>query len=184
MRERTPGTSKSLAGTLLLAHPSLRDANFRRTVVLMTADAAEGAMGVILNRPAQKRLGELGGDFALGPLASVPIFKGGPVQTEQLILAAWQVQEQGFQLHLGLDPEKAVALLAEEGIHLRAFFGYAGWSAGQLKNELKHQSWVRAEAPKDLFALPGEANLWRDVLGREGSEWRLLADEPEEPGMN
>ena len=58
-------------------------------------------MGVVLNRPLDKRLGELGGDFALGPLAGVPLFKGGPVQTEQLILAAWQAQPEGFQLHLG-----------------------------------------------------------------------------------
>ncbi len=184
MRERTQGQKKSLAGSLLLAHPSLRDANFRRTVVLMTADAPEGAMGVVLNRPAYKRLGELGGDFALGPLAGVPIFRGGPVQTEQLILAAWQVREQGFQLHLGLDPERAGGLLAESGVHLRAFLGYAGWTAGQLKNEIKRQSWVLAEAPLDLFAQPGDASLWRNVLAREGGEWRLLADELEETGMN
>jgi len=184
MRERTQGTSKSLAGSLLLAHPALRDANFRRTVVLMTADAEEGAMGVVLNRPLDKRLGELGGDFALGPLASVPIFRGGPVKGDQLILAAWQTQPHGFQLHLGLDPERAGGLLTEDGVHLRAFFGYAGWGAGQLKNELKHKSWIVVDAPTDLFAQPGDASLWRNSLSREGPDWRLLAEEPDEPGTN
>lgn len=185
MRERIHGPkATSLAGSLLLAHPALRDANFRRTVVLMTADGAEGAMGVVLNRPLYKKMGELGGDFALGPLASTPLFKGGPVQTEQLILAAWQIQSHGFQLHLGIDPEKAGSLLGDDTTHVRAFFGYAGWSAGQLKNELKQNTWIIAEPPSDLFTQPGDLSLWRNVLREKGAEWRLLADEPDDPDYN
>ena len=79
MRERRKISRDTLAGTLLLAHPSMRDPNFRRSVVLMSAHNAEGAMGVVLNRPLHKRLGELSGEFALGPLASVP-----------LVLSAWR----------------------------------------------------------------------------------------------
>jgi hypothetical protein len=39
-------------------------------------------------------------------------------------------------------------------------------------------------APRDLFSLPMDASLWRTLLAREGAEWRLLADEPEETGQN
>ena len=177
MRERPEGIEKSLAGSLLLAHPSMRDPHFRRTVVLLTADGEESSSGVVLNRPLEKRLGDLGGEFALGPLAEVPLFSGGPVQTDQLILAAWQSRPHGFQLHLGVDPDKAGAFLKEEGIHVRAFFGYAGWTGGQLRNELKHHTWVVAEAPTDLFSLPGDLSLWRNLLSREGAQWRLLASE-------
>ena len=67
MRERTQSTRESLAGSLLLAHPVLRDPNFRRTAVLMSTHGPEGAMGVVLNRPLGKRLGELKVDFSLGP---------------------------------------------------------------------------------------------------------------------
>src|ERR1041385_4734972 len=104
MRERRKVTKDTLAGSLLLAHPAMRDPNFRHSVVLMSAHNAEGAMGVVLNRPLGKRLGELSGDFALGPLAGVPLFKGGPVQTDQLVLVAWQVHPEGFRLHFGVDP--------------------------------------------------------------------------------
>src|SRR6266496_1470471 len=110
MQERRKEQKESLAGSLLLAHPSLRDPNFRRCVVLMSAHNAEGAMGVVLNRPLGKRLGEVSGDFALGPLASVPLFAGGPVQTEQLVLAAWQIRDDGFRLHFGVEPDKALQL--------------------------------------------------------------------------
>src|SRR3954469_11144112 len=100
MRERGKTTKpKSLAGSLLLAHPSLRDPNFRRTVILMSVHNPEGAMGVVLNRPTSRRLGEINDEFSVGPLASVPVFEGGPVETEQVILAAWQAHEDGFKLY-------------------------------------------------------------------------------------
>ena len=56
MRERIASKGQSLAGSLLLAHPVLRDPNFRRTAVLMSTHGPEGAMGVVLNRPLGKRL--------------------------------------------------------------------------------------------------------------------------------
>ncbi len=185
MRDASDAPHPSLAGSLLLAHPAMPDGHFRRTVVLLTAHNGDGALGVVLNRPLGQRLGLWGaGDFALGPLADVPLFQGGPVQTEQLIFAAWRPNLQGFRLHFGVDTEKAVQLLAEDGIQLRAFLGYSGWSAGQLENELQQNTWVVAAAPSDLFTRPPDQSLWRAVLGREGAEWRLLAEEPDDPEQN
>ena len=184
MRERRRTSKETLAGSLLLAHPAMRDPNFRRSVILMSVHNAEGAMGVVLNRPLGKRLGELSGDFALGPLAGVPLFSGGPVQAEQLVLAAWQTRVDGFRLHFGIEPDKALQLLAEEGTHVRGFLGYSGWSAGQLENEMKLRTWVVADVPEDLLTHSQDESLWRTVLGREGAEWRLLADEPEHPEEN
>ena len=184
MRERRKISRDTLAGSLLLAHPAMKDPNFRRSVVLMSAHNAEGAMGVVLNRPMGKRLGELSGDFALGPLAGVPVFKGGPVQTEQLVLAAWQTRDDGFRLHFGIEPDRALQLLAEDGTHVRGFLGCSGWSAGQLENEMQLRTWVVADVPEDLLSHPQDDSLWRTVLGREGAEWRLLANEPEDPAAN
>ena len=141
-------------------------------------------MGVVLNRPLGKRLGELKGDFAIGPLAPTPIFNGGPVQTEQLILAAWQSRDNAFQLHFGIDPEKAVQLLEDESTRLRAYLGYSGWTAGQLENELESGTWIVANPPADLFERPMQESLWKALLAAEGDEWKLLVDEPEEPGKN
>src|SRR3954469_23822535 len=179
MRERRKVSRDTLAGSLLLAHPAMRDPNFRRSVILMSAHNAEGAMGVVLNRPLGKRLGELSGDFALGALAGVPLFTGGPVQNEQLVLAAWQVREDGFRLHFGIEPDKAQQLLTEEGTQVRGFLGYSGWSAGQLENEMKLRTWIIADVPEDLLMQSQDDKLWRTVLGREGAEWRLLAEEPD-----
>ena len=148
------------------------------------ARAHRGWGELVLNRPLGKRLGELSGEFALGPLSSVPIFSGGPVQTDQLVLAAWQARDDGFRLHFGIEPEKARELAGEDGTHIRAFLGYSGWSAGQLENEMKHRTWVVADVPDDLLTQAQDERLWRIVLGREGAQWKLEAGEPEHPEAN
>jgi putative transcriptional regulator len=189
MRHRGPRSKFSrpaLAGSLLLAHPSLRDPNFRHTVVLLSAHDGGGAMGVVLNRPLTRKLGGLGGDFAFGPLADVPLFAGGPVKTEELVLCAWQPQpeQSALQIVFGLDPERAAELHGQPGVSVRGFLGHAGWSGGQLESELKQNAWV--VCPVTAGAMAGETGepLWRGLLGGIDHEWRLLADEPDHPEKN
>ena len=181
---RGDDSRSSLAGSLLLAHPALKDPNFRRTVVLMSAHNDDGAMGVVLNRPLKKTLGDMKGPLSGGPLSDAPVFAGGPVQTDQLILVAWQIRDDGFRLHFGIDPTRATQLLEEEGTDVRAFMGYSGWTAGQLETEMATDTWIVAEAPGDLFSQPTDNELWSLALKREGDDWRLLADEPEDPEQN
>lgn len=188
MRNRREEEEQSLAGTLLLAHPALKDPNFRRTVVLLSGHDDEGAMGVVLNRPLGQTLGELDDLFADGPLARVPVFSGGPVQPERLLICALGFRDdaEGFRLHFGLEPEAAAALAEAQGesIRLRAFAGYAGWGSGQLENELEHDTWAVSPIPSDLLVFAQDETLWRGVLSRVGPEWRLLAAEPDEPELN
>lgn len=173
-----------LAGSLLLAHPGLRDPNFMRSVVLMSVHGEEGAMGVVLNRPTGKYLGDINGSFAYGPLARVPVFTGGPVQCEQLIFVAWQKQAEGFRLQFGVEPEAALVLATDDCTLLRAYLGYSGWEAGQLEGELRQHAWLVAPMEPDLLDSRLDQNLWRALLGRQGPEWKLLANEPVNPGFN
>ena len=118
MKERrTARKPASLAGQLLLAHPALRDPHFKRTVVLLSAHDAEGAMGVVLNRPLDKQLGELNPEFALGPLAGVPVYAGGPVKPQQLVIVSWKwlATDNAFELHFGVEPDKAAGLVRFTG---------------------------------------------------------------------
>jgi putative transcriptional regulator len=183
---RSTGSSTALAGSLLLAHPSLRDPHFRHTVILLSAHDEGGAMGVVLNRPLRRSLGQLGGDFALGPLVDVPLFEGGPVQREQLVLCAWEPHPAHAELRItfGLDPAKAAEMRGQPEVCLRGFLGYAGWSGGQLEDELGKNAWVPCPVTANSLALePGEP-MWRGLLGRIDHQWRLLADEPEDSSRN
>lgn len=189
MRDADPETIReSLAGAILLAHPALRDRTFRRTAILMSAHDGEGAMGVVLNRPLKRKLADFGADFALGPLAHVPVFDGGPVQKTQIILCAWKPhhdeESDGLQLLFGLDRERATELAGQDGVQLRAFLGYAGWSGGQLEGELARDTWVVAQLEPSIVSHEPDETLWRSVLGGINPRWRLLAGEPDEPERN
>lgn len=185
MRLPTPNPPPAnLAGSLLLAHPTLRDPNFRRTVVLMSVHTDEGAMGVVLNRPLNKRLGEINGSYAYGPLADVPVFSGGPVQLDQLILVAWQRHSEGFRLHFGVEFDHAKELISDESTSIRAYVGYSGWEGGQLEGELRNNAWVVSPMMPDLLDQSPTEDLWRLVLGGISPEWKLLAGEPDDPSFN
>jgi len=189
----SPGKHKfpPLAGSLLLAHPAVNHGVFRRSVILLPAHDENGSMGIVLNQPLHKRVGEIAGDFALSSLSEIPVFSGGPVASDKLMFCAWRMHEQGigFQLMFGIDPEKAMSLQYQQGTSLRAFNGYAGWDAGQLERELRRDTWiVMPLLPSLLEETAADAangdTLWRNLLGKLGPRWRVMAGEPDDPRRN
>lgn len=176
---------RSLAGRLLVSHPQLRDDHFRETVVLMHTHAAdEGALGVIVNRPLGRVLGQIESSASLKPLAGVPLFEGGPVATDRLAFGGWCFPAKGEpEVRFGLGQDEAAALAADGRFRLAAYVGYAGWSPGQLENELKMNAWV--VCPFDDLCLDFEGvELWKKLLERHRPDLRLEADSPDNPGLN
>lgn len=188
MSTRTPDSPPTIAGSLLIAHPDLSDGNFHRAVVLISAHSLEdGALGVIINRPMGRTLGEVHGEFAYGPLAEVQLYAGGPVATEQMLLSAWQWNADTgvFRLHFGINAEKAAELLANEpGTEVRGFLGYAGWTSGQLEGELKQTAWVVAPIDSPDFTEKKDEELWKALLVRAQPDLLFRLDAPEDPSVN
>ena len=176
---------QTLAGRLLVSHPHLRDDHFRETVVLLhTHDAAEGALGVIVNRPLGRVLGQIESTAELKPLDDVPLFEGGPVATDRLAFGGWHFPARGEpEVRFGLDQEEAAQLAKDGRFRLSAYIGYAGWSPGQLEKELKMNAWV--VCPFDALCADLEGvELWKKLLERHRPDLRLEADSPENPGLN
>lgn len=180
-------------GTLLVAAPTLTDPNFARTLVLLIDHGVEGALGVVINRPLGLDVREVLEPWA--ELASTPatLFSGGPVD-EQAALAVGRLDPacdeepvgwRPFHGDLGLvDLDTPTELLAGTLSGLRIFAGYAGWSAGQLEDELAEGSWyVVGAEPGDVFA-PAPERLWGVVLRRQGGALAMLATQPEDPLLN
>ncbi|MGB3098067.1 MAG: hypothetical protein E4H22_02470 [Solirubrobacterales bacterium] len=178
----------SLRGQLLIASPQLSDPNFDRAVVLITEHGEDGAMGIVLNRPSQA-----GVDGVIPDLSSIagpePIFVGGPVQPEALVVlgefadpakAAWIVVAD-----VGLVSAQAdLGELPEAVRRGRVYAGFSGWGPGQLEEELADESWIiEPPLPSELFPEDPET-LWSDVLGRMGGEYALLARMPADPSVN
>src|SRR5206468_12864073 len=98
MRNAGGEIPRNLTGSLLVAHPSLHDPNFRRTVLFISAhDPNDGALGVILNRPLDKHVSDLVNDDAPAALSDVPVYLGGPAGKDQLMFAVLE-WEQGHAL--------------------------------------------------------------------------------------
>jgi putative transcriptional regulator len=180
----------SLRGQLLIASPALFDPNFRRTVVLVTEQGDEGAMGLVLNRPSETAVSE-----GAPPLQSLVeegarVHLGGPVEPAAVtVLAEFEDPDDAAAVVLGdIGFVRADAELDElRGATRRArvFAGYCGWSPGQLEAELEgDDSWiVETPRPEDIFAEDPE-DLWSDVLRRKGGQFAIVALMPYDPSVN
>jgi putative transcriptional regulator len=185
---RHPGEkSSSYAGQLLVAHPSMLDPNFRRSVLFISAhDEEEGAVGVILNRPLDKHVSELvPDDDTPAVLAEVPVFLGGPVGTNELMFAAFD-WNGGDRLTLNQNVAiEATAQLAEKDRQaIRAFVGYAGWSAGQLESEMQQHAWLLHKPERSALAPERLPQLWFDIMRGLGPWFKMLAATPDDPSLN
>ena len=186
MREFDP-TSQSLAGSLLLAHPGLRDPNFNSSVVFLSMHNAEdGAFGVVLNRPSGRRLNELMPDRDLGQLSMVPVYLGGPVGEDQILLAAfrWNVAIVMWNWRHDITIENAESVLDEDGTILRVFAGYSGWSKGQLEMELERKTWVVHQPDHSILEPDLQSGLWKHLVAGHGPVMRFLTDVPDNLGLN
>lgn len=176
-------TAGNLTGSLLVAHPNLFDPNFRRTIVYLSHHTADdGAMGVVLNRPLGKKMHEVARQELEDSLAEVPIYEGGPVGREQVLIAtfAWDDQREGVD-YQPLSADEMNGALFDQ---LRAFVGYAGWSKGQLESEIAQQAWIVIRPSRELIAADATPDTWRHYIGSLGPVYRLLAMAPDDPSLN
>src|ERR1041384_382612 len=180
-------SSRSIAGSLLVAHPNMLDPNFRRTVLFISEhDPNEGALGVIINRPLDRQVADLVTDEPPANLADVPVFLGGPVGKNQLMFAAFEWQKgEGLKLNNKVALEQASdAAVQKNLVTVCAFVGYAGWGAGQLETELKQKAWLVRKANPSLLKLNPLPNLWFDIMSSLGPWYRMLAAAPDDPSLN
>jgi putative transcriptional regulator len=179
----------SLRGKLLIASPALVDPNFFRTVVLIAEHNEEGAMGIVLNRPAEPLVGEVVPELAGVAGDEAPVYVGGPVQPEALVLlaefsdlkaAAWIVVADVGLASAEVDLDELAGAVRRG----RVYAGYSGWGEGQLEAELEVDSWiVEPPLPAELFPDDPDS-LWNDVLARKGGSYALIARMPADPSLN
>ena len=154
-----------LDGQLLVAMPGMTDERFARSVIYLCAHSADGAMGIILNRPAsvrnfpelleQLRVIEPDERIKLPSAAKdIQVLFGGPVQTDRgfvLHSADFHIRnstltiDEGVSLTATIDILRAIAMGEGPDRALLAL-GYAGWGAGQLENEIQLNGWLHCPA--------------------------------------
>lgn len=166
----------------LVAMPQLKDPHFSSSLVYLCEHTPEGAMGIVVNRPTSLRVSEMIDQFGLPEPTPDPwVYAGGPVQVERGFVL--HDGEGSWQSTLGIADEIRVttsrdvleAISAGEGPeHYLIALGYAGWSEGQLEEELASNAWISCPADfATLFQTSDEQKVPR-ALGTIGIDPRQL----------
>lgn len=175
---------------MLLDSGKLQGSFFHRTVLLICQHDAEGAFGLVLNRPVGKQVADaLPGELP-DALRSQPLYLGGPVQPQALSFLHSDafLPNANVMPNLTLDHSLDTLISLGDGYSptrlLRVFAGYAGWSPGQLDDEMARDTWLTHPASIELVFHPEPEALWKLVLAAKGPKFRLLGEQPEDLSWN
>ena len=155
----------------LIAMPAMTDPFFAKSLTYICEHNDQGALGIVVNRPIDLTLGELFEQIKLplghSELGMLPVHFGGPVQTDRGFVlhdpvGQWQ-STLAVNDRIGLTTSKDILEAVGEGHgpnNMLVTLGYAGWSQGQLEEELAQNAWLTVEATEEiLFGLPAEERL-------------------------
>ncbi len=179
---------ESTQGKLLLASPRLVDPNFARSVVLMIQHNDQGALGLILNRPLQISV-QKACEQSLGEPCEVEgvLHQGGPCEGPLMVLHGNEMVKDADVLpgvFFTTEKSKIESLLKHQIGQARYFVGYAGWSPGQLEEEMELDSWIVADAAS-ANVFDDQANLWAKLMRqRLLGQWVDPSRIPDDPTVN
>ncbi|CAM5477176.1 hypothetical protein AFEL58S_03232 [Afipia felis] len=184
-----------LDGQLLIAMPVMEDERFARSVIYVCAHSADGAMGIIVNRPAgsidfPQLLRQLDIVDETAPIElsddgeTVKILRGGPVETSRgfvLHSSDYSIKDAtlpidgGICLTATLDILKAIAQGTGPRQAILAL-GYAGWAPGQLEDEIQHNGWLHCPADPDLIFGRDMDDKYQRALKKIGIDLAMLSN--------
>ena len=183
----------NLTNHFLIAMPGLSDELFGRSVVFMCEHSERGALGLVINKPSDILLSRLFEkvDLPMGrdDLAELPVFQGGPVQTERGFVLHEAVSGEGESVYastlsipggLEMTTSKDVLEAMASGAGPRRVFvslGYASWGQGQLESEITENSWLTVEADPNLIFDAPVAERYERAMALLGLQpWMLSPD--------
>jgi putative transcriptional regulator len=176
-KEDAPQPGVPATGELLVASPDIGDPRFRHAVILLVRHDAQGAFGIIINRPVGDSpladlLGATGQDKR-GVTGTVRVFAGGPVQPQLgFVVHSTDYHRPGtiaIDSHVSMTSSRDILNdIAHRHGPARALiaFGYAGWTAGQLENEKAHGAWFTEPEDPSLVFDEDRDKVWDDALAR------------------
>jgi putative transcriptional regulator len=180
--------SLDLTHHFLIAMPGTADPHFAGTLTYVCEHNSDGALGIVVNRPTDMTMGalfkQINIDLESHDLAERPVMFGGPVQTDRGFvlhrpIGKWQSSlavREGVSLTTSRDILEAFA--AGDGPpEMIVSLGYAGWTAGQLEQEMASNAWLSVQAdPQILFDAPFGERVDR-ALALLGIELGSLSEE-------
>lgn len=182
-----PQSEIDLTGNLLIAMPGMADPRFETSVVYICAHSADGAMGLIVNKPVaeiafddlleQLKIARGDGSHGLG------VHFGGPVEHARgfvLHSGDYKSEESTMQINSDFSMTATRDILADiasgEGPDQRILMlGYAGWGPGQIEDEISQNGWLSCEADPAVVFGEVDAGKWEAALRSMGVEPIMLS---------
>ena len=174
----------------LIAMPGLQDATFAKSVIYMCEHSERGALGLVINKPSDINLKKLFEKVELPlhreDLTQLPVFQGGPVQTERGFVLHESVMPGNESVYastmtipggLEMTTSKDVLEALSTGYGPRKVFislGYSSWGQGQLESEISDNSWLTVGAdPAVIFDTPVEQRYDKALMLLGRQSWML-----------
>lgn len=186
--------TESLKGKFLIAGYQLRDPNFFKSAVLIIEHTAEGAMGLVINRPSSDTVAyALAGHFDLPELQEL-VYIGGPVEPAALFIvhdcADYDPGESpvvpGLYVASSAEAFEGVIRAAanEEPVCYRVFYGCAGWGSGQLEGEIARGDWMVQDASEEFVFHEDPYCVWEELVDTVYAKHRLVPHPVVSPEWN
>jgi len=167
--------SKNLAGHLLVATPQMTDPRFRHKAIFMCQHDENSAMGLIINQPSD--------DITIAMLSDqlnldhprfapeTPVYIGGPVEPKRgyILHTDDQMMPQSVSVSDNICLSMHVDMITEivrglGPVHAKIMLGYAGWSAGQLEDEMKQNMWFHFPATSKTLFSTDDHDIWEQCF--------------------
>jgi putative transcriptional regulator len=177
-------------GQLIIAHPLLNDGFFNRSVVYLTNQNEEGAVGFCLNFKTQFLLRDVRPQVKNG---NFPIYEGGPVAKNQLFFLHTLGKDVSESYHVknniyvGGDFNELITMIDAgkvKSYEVRFFAGYSGWGEGQLENEMANGHWLKIRPTSNSFFSAEPGDLWGNQLSTIKDSYGIFANFGCDPSMN
>ena len=184
----TDSRIRSLTGHFLIAMPGMGDPNFARGITFICQHDEQGAMGLVVNRLSEFRLGDVLQQMQMpcerADVADTPVLTGGPVQPERGFVLhgfgerEWESSYRVNDMLIVTTSRDILAAIADgDGPH-RALvtLGYAGWGAGQLEQELRENAWLTVRADERILFDTALDERWSAAMALVGINPANLAN--------
>jgi putative transcriptional regulator len=176
-----------LDGKLLIAMPGMGDPRFDKSLIYICAHSEDGAMGLIINKPAvDLQFSDLLEQLKITPAQSyrpIEVHFGGPVEHGRGFVlhskdyiaedSTLEVNDE-FGMTATLDILEDISQGHGPNACLLAL-GYAGWGPGQLEEEIRANGWLTCDADAALIFSPNNQDKWHDAIVSIGIDPRMLS---------
>ena len=156
---------------ILVAHPGLRDLDYRQTVLLVSPAPNGGHVGVILNRPTRRSLSSLFPEHEPSKKVLDPVYYGGPFSRGALVAIVKGDASPGTgavqmmkNIYLAFRANTIDQVIESRPNEARYYVGYVGWRPGELKGELDRGIWSILSADPEVVFRKDMDNLWEEML--------------------